>query len=202
MSDDEYKDVLIEAGVKDEPTPKKRGRPPKVASKPVSDISTDENLLINAQRQKLCCVIASGQSKMFLGKAFTIQEIEAMSHSDITKYCKYYESTYSKLISDEIVTKIIDVSSKIFSIFLPIDDCVKLSQDFKNDFLLTNAMRNLTGQIAYNYGPILALTSGSLTLGKHIKIKPTPDISKHEVKINPVVISTSEKKVIVHKPCT
>ena len=115
-------------------------------------------------RERLLCIIAAGQSKAFLGKKFTLEYIEKSTDKKIEKYYKIYESTYSSLVSDNIVNGVLFGISKIVGLVLPVHNVNKLSDDLKNNFLVTNQFKQLTGKLAYNYGPLLALTSGGVTI--------------------------------------
>ena len=163
----EINNVLIEAGIIDKESVKKpsRGRP----KKQKEELIVDEK--IEQYRSKLGCIIASGQSNAFLGKTFTLHDINNMSETDINKYYKLYESTYSTLVSDNIVDGFLNGSSKLFSFVLPIDDADRLSDDLKANFLVTTELKKLTGSLAYSFGPALALLSGGLTISKHIDLK-------------------------------
>ena len=174
----EINDVLIEAGIIDEEPVKKpnRGRP----KKKKIDTATVVDDKCEQYRSKLGCIVASGQSHAFLGKTFTLHDINNMSESDINKYYKLYESTYSTLVSDNIVDGFLNSSSKLASFVLPIDDANKLSDDLKSNFLLTSELKKLTGNLAYSFGPYLALMSGGLTVAKHIDLKK-PIVEKKEV---------------------
>ena len=133
-------------------------------------------------RERLLCIIASGQSKVFLGRNFTLDYIEKASDKEIEKYYKIYESTYSSLVSDNIVNGILIGFSKLVSLVLPVHDVNKLSDDLNNNFLVTSQFKQFTGKLAYSYGPILALTSGSFTILNNINFAkhycPTSDLNK------------------------
>ena len=162
----EINDVLTDAGII-EPTDKKkpsRGRPKKQKAEPIVDDKCEQ------YRSKLGCIVASGQSNAFLGKTFTLHDINNMSELDINKYYKLYESTYSTLVSDNIVDGFLNSSSKICSWVLPVDDANKLASDLRDNFLVTTELKKLTGNLAYSFGPFLALMSGGLTIAKHIEI--------------------------------
>ena len=197
----EVNQILQEAGIIDEePVGKrKRGRPKKKVIKETESIEPQpiESPSIEEYRSKLGCVVASGQSKAFIGKSFTIAEINNMSENDINKYYRLYESTYSTLVSDNIVNGFLDGSSKLFSYILPIDDASKLSTDLKSNFLVTSELRKLTGRLSFCFGPALALISGSFVISKHIELKAKPieilpDEVPNEESIEETVIITTK----------
>ena len=127
-----------------------------------------EPSVIIQHRERLLCLVAAGQSKAFLGKHFTLEYIERASDKEIEKYYKIYESTYSSLVSDNIVNGVLTGFSKLLGLVLPVNDVDKLSEDLKNNFLVTNQFRHFTGKLAYSYGPLLALTSGGFTILNNI----------------------------------
>ena len=151
-TDTEINDVLIEAGIIEEKSVKKpsRGRPKK---QKIQTTEKEDDDVTEQYRSKLGCVVASGQSNAFLGKTFTLHDINNMSETDINKYYKLYESTYSTLVSDNLVGGFLNTSSKLFSFILPIDSADKLSDDLKKKILVTTELKKLTGSLAYSFGP-------------------------------------------------
>ena len=45
-----------------------------------------------------------------------------------------------------------------------------MSDDYKADFVITNELKKVIGQLAYMFGPVLALVSGGLITAKHIQL--------------------------------
>lgn len=111
---------------------------------------------------------------MFLGKEFTLQELENLTEKEIDKYYTLYESTYSRLISDNLIKTSINCFSKLSSYIIPIDNEKQLSEDIQNNFLVSSELKKLTGSLAYNFGPILAVMSSAVDVASHIQLKKKP----------------------------
>ena len=131
-------------------------------------IPEPESSPVTKYKERLLCLVAAGQSKAFLGRNFTIDQIEKLSDKDIEKYYKIYDSTYSSLVSNNIVNGVLSGFSKLVGLIFPVHDADKLSNDLQNNFLVTSQFRNFTGKLAYHYGPLLALTASSIIILNNI----------------------------------
>ena len=128
-----------------------------------------EPSLVETKRQRIRNLVAAGQSKLFFGKDNTLDMVDKATEAQINKYFEVYESKYSSLVSDSLLEKILDLTGKGVSYVAPIDDSQELSNDYKSDFVLTNELKKVTGQLAYTFGPVLAAISASLITAKHVK---------------------------------
>ena len=124
---------------------------------------------VDSKRQRIRNIVAAGQCKLFFGREHTLAAIDKAPEKQINLMFEVYESKYSSLVSDSLLEKFLDLTGKGVSYVAPIDDSRELSNDYKTDFVLTNELKKVTGQLAYTFGPVLALMSVGLTTAKHIK---------------------------------
>ena len=146
-------EILKEAGMTP-PTP----APASVA---VSNLET--------KRERLLCVVASGQSKLFLGKDYSIDVVKKWNEKNVNLAFQIYETKFSSLVSENIMDNILDLTSKGLSYVAPVDSSQQLSVDLKKDFIVNSELRKVTGWVAYNFGPALAILSGGLITAKHLE---------------------------------
>ena len=123
---------------------------------------------VESKRQKLLCLVASGQCKEFLGKFYTQETIEKMKPEHVKKYYAIYETAFNARVSENIVKNIVSLASKGMGYLLPIDSTSELSDDLNNDFLVNSELKKFGGILAYTYGPLLAAVSASLITAKHV----------------------------------
>ena len=128
-----------------------------------------KNPQVEAKRQRIRNIVAAGQCEKFFGKKHTLAFVDKADEAVINKMFEIYESKYSSLVSDSILERFLDLTGKGVSYVAPIDDSRELSDDYKADFVITNELKRVTGQLAYMFGPVLALVSGGLITAKHIK---------------------------------
>ena len=123
---------------------------------------------IEQKRERLLYVVGSGQSNLFFGKVFTIEQVEKWDDKAVNKVFKIYEAKYSSLLSDSVTRSFIDLGATAIGRVVPIDDKDSYTTDLKKDFILNSELKKVTGRIAYTWGPLLALFSTGLITGKHL----------------------------------
>jgi len=133
-------------------------------------LETKSNFL-SKEYQALNIIISSGRSKEFLGRDFTVKDLDSMDPDRIDAYYKIYELNYANKVSESIITTVIAAYSKAINKVLPIDDVEKLQADLNNDYILTSELKVVTGTIAAACGKLMSLFSLGLITLKHIKIK-------------------------------
>ena len=124
---------------------------------------------VEEKRERLLCVVASGQSKVFLGKDVTLDTVKKWNEKQVNLAFQIYETKFSSLVSENIINSFLDLSSKGLSYVAPVDSTQQLSDDLKKDFIVNSELRKVTGWVAYNFGPALAILSGGLITAKHLE---------------------------------
>ena len=119
--------------------------------------------------QSLNIIISSGRAKEFLGRDITLKQLDSMGDDSLDAYYKIYELNYANKIGENIVSSIIGLYSSVVNKVLPIDDVNQLQRDLRDDYILTNELKNLTGGIAASWGKIMSLFTLSFITLKHTK---------------------------------
>ena len=129
----------------------------------------------NKYRTKLHCIVASGDSKSFLGKSYSLKDIDDMTDTEVERQFMIYQAAYCGRISDNLIETFLSCVSKAASYLIPIDNSKQLNTDLHSDYIITSELKNITGMIAYTLGPYLALVNTGLIIGQHVEInKKTP----------------------------
>ena len=122
-------------------------------------------------KEQLVILIASGKCKEFIGKSFTYQDIDNMTHSEIIKYYKIYETARSARINDALSETIIKGYSKMCSYVIPIKDENKLYNDLKSDYILMTEMNKWVGYFSLQLGGVMTLVSTGVITFSNLKTK-------------------------------
>ena len=140
-----------------------------------TDILNEERCInqysLKKSYQTLNIIISSGRSKEFLGRDFTLKDLDSMNGDRLEAYYKIYELNYANKIGESIITSMIAAYAKVVNKVLPIDDVEKLQEDLNSDYILTSELKNVTGTIAATCGKLMSLFSLSFITLKHIKVQ-------------------------------
>ena len=150
----------LEKNVDSELTKPKRGHKKKTDTK----MNQMEENDVRDKRERLVACVLSGNSKMYLGKEFTEQQINEMDCNNIMTLSNRYESVLSAQM-----TKSLDKSiySNIACSVLGIGNQQDLSNDLECDPFLNTAMQRFTCDLYYRFGAFLAPVSVGIITGKH-----------------------------------
>jgi hypothetical protein len=134
-----------------------------------------DTLCFSKSYQTLNILISSGRSKEFLGKNITLKDLDSMTGDQLDAFYKIYELNYADKINSNIINGIVDLYSRAVNRVLPIDDVEKLSQDLKNDYILTSELKNITAGVAAVCGKLMSVFSLGLITFKHLKVQTKPE---------------------------
>ena len=163
--DSEILDQLTDLGSNvDSEFPKpKRGR--KKKSDPKTNKMEDND--IRDKREMLVVCVLSGDSKMYLGKEYTEQQINEMDCNDVNTLLNRYESVLSAQMTKSLGKSVINLYSNIACSVLGIGNQQELSTDLECDPFLNTAMQRFTCDLYYRFGALLAPVSVGIIIGKH-----------------------------------
>ena len=82
--------------------------------------------------------------------------------SDIKLSCE-------KKVTGDLTDTVIEVGSKATSYILPIDDVDDLSNELKNNDVVTRNLSTFAGYLALNGGRFVALATALFIIAKHVK---------------------------------
>ena len=132
--------TILEKNVDSEATEPKRGRKKKANTK----MDEFEDNDIRDKRERLVACILSGNSKMYLGKEYSEQQINEMDCTNINMLLNRYESVLSAQMTKSLGKSIINLYSNIACSVLGVGNQQDLSDDLECDPFLNTAMQRFT----------------------------------------------------------
>ena len=155
--DSEILDQLtnLERDVNSAITKPKRGRKKKVDTK-INELEDND---IKDKRERLVTCVLSGNSKMYLGKEYTEQQINEMDCNSINTLLNRYESVLSAQMTKSLDKSVINLYSNVACSVLGVGNQQDLSDDLECDPFLSTAMQRFTCDLYYCFGALLAPVS-------------------------------------------
>ena len=163
--DSEILDQLTDLGrdVDSEFPKPNKGRKKKIDTK-MNELEDND---IRDKRERLVACILSGNSKMYLGKKYTEQQINEMDRKDVNTLLNRYESVLSAQMTKSLGKSIINLYSNLACSVLGVGNQQELSTELECDPFLNTAMQRFTCYLYYGFGALLALVSVGIITGKH-----------------------------------
>ena len=122
---------------------------------------------IRDKRERLVACVLSGNSKMYLRKEYTEQQINEMDCNSINTLINRYESVLSAQMTKSLGKSVINLYSNIACSVLKVGNQQELSADLERDPFLNTAMQRFTCDLYYRFGALLAPVSVGIITGKH-----------------------------------
>ena len=165
VMDSEILDQLtsLEQNVNSEVTKPKRGRRKKADPK-INELEDND---VRDKRERLVACVLSGNSKMYLGKEYTEQQINEMDCTNVNKLLNRYESVLSSQMTKSLGKSVINLYLNIACSVLGVGNQQELSTDLECDPFLNTALQRLTCDLYYRFGALLAPASIAIITGKH-----------------------------------
>ena len=163
--DSEILDQLtnLEKSVDSEVIKPKKGRKKKADTK----INEVEESDVRDKRERLVACVLSGNSKTFLGKEYTEQQINEMDCSNVNTLLNRYESVLSAQMTKSLGKSVINLYSNVACSVLGISNKQDLSDDLESDPFLNTALQRFTCDLYCRFGALLAPVSVGIITGKH-----------------------------------
>ena len=155
--------TILEKNVDSEVTKSERGRKKKIDPK----INEVEENNVRENREKLVACILSGNSKQYLGKECTEQQINEMDCTNVTTLLNRHESVLSAQMTKSLGKSVINLYSNITCSVLGVGNQQDLSDDLECDPFLNTAMQRFICDLYYHFGAFLAPVSVGIITGKH-----------------------------------
>ena len=153
----------LEKEVDSEVTKPKRGCRKKTDTK----INEEEENDVRDKRERLITCVLSGNSKQYLGKEYTVQQINEMDSNNINILSNRYESVLSAQMTKSLGKSVINLYSNVACTALGIGNQQDLSNDSECDPFLNTTMQRFTCDLYYPFGALLAPVSVGIITGKH-----------------------------------
>ena len=141
----------------------KRGRKKKADPK-MNELEDND---VRDKRERLVACILSGNSKMYLGKEYTEQQINEMDYNSINALLNRYKSVLSSQMTKSLGKSIINLHSNLACSLLGVGNQQDLSTDLECDPFLNTAMQRFTSDLYYRFGALLAPVSVGIITGEH-----------------------------------
>ena len=122
---------------------------------------------IQDKRERLVACVLFGNSKMYLGKEYTEQQINEMDYNSINTLLNRYESVLSAQMTKSLGKSIINLYSNLACSVLGVGNKQGLSTDLESNPFLNTALQRFTCDLCYRFGAMLAPVSVGIITGKH-----------------------------------
>ena len=121
----------------------------------------------DTKRQKLLECIPTGNSKLYLGKVYTEDQLAKLSEEEVEKLFNNYEAKLSGQMVKSLGKSIINMYSMGACSALGITNQEALSEDLENDPFLNSAIQRFTCELYYRFGSFLAPLSTGIITSRH-----------------------------------
>ena len=121
----------------------------------------------DTKRQKLLECVLTGNSKLYLGKAYTEDQLAKLNDEEVEKLFNNYKAKLSAQIVHSLGCSIINMYSMGACAALGISDQDALSEDLENDLFLNSALQRATCKLYYRFGSFLAPLSIGIIISRH-----------------------------------
>ena len=121
----------------------------------------------DSKRQKLLKCILTRNSKLYLGKVYTKDQIKKLSDEKVDKLFNNYEAKLSGQMIKSLGCSIINMYSMGACAALGISNQDALSEDLEPDPFLTSALQSFTCELYYRFNSFLAPLSVGLITSRH-----------------------------------
>ena len=118
----------------------------------------------DTKHQKLFECVLTGNSKLYLGKVYTEDQLAKLSEEEVEKLFNNYEAKLSGQMVCSLGCSIINMYSMGACAVLGISNQDALSEDLENNPFLNSALQRFTCELYYRFGSFLApLSAGIIT---------------------------------------
>ena len=117
--------------------------------------------------QKLLECVLTGNSKLYLGKVYTEDQLAKLSEEEVEKLFNNYEAKLSGQMVKSLGKSIINTYSMGACAALGITNQDALSEDLENDPFLNSALQRFTCELYYRFGSFLAPLSVGIITSRH-----------------------------------
>ena len=122
---------------------------------------------LDTKRQKLLECILTGNSKLYLGKVYTEEQLAKLNEEEVEKLFNNYEAKLSGQTVKSLGKSIINTYSMGACAALGITNQEALSKDLENDPSLNSALQRFTCKLYYIFGSFLAPLSVGILTSRH-----------------------------------
>ena len=121
----------------------------------------------DTKRQKLLECVLTGNSKLYLGKVYTEEQLAKLNEEEVEKLFNNYEAKLSGQMVKSLGKSIINIYSMGACSALGIRNQEALSEDLENDPFLNFALQRFTCELYYRFRLFLAPLSVGIITSRH-----------------------------------
>ena len=138
----------------------------KMAEELISNLGYENQQSDTKHQKQLECILA-GNSKLYLGKVYTEEQLAKLSKEEVEKLFHNYEAKLSGQMVKSLGKSIINMYSMGACSVLGTRNQEDLSEDLENDPFLNSALQRFTCELYYRFGSFLAALSLGLITSRH-----------------------------------
>ena len=135
--------------------------------KMAEDIFSGYDAQSDTKRQKLLECVLTRNSKLYLGKVYTEEQLKKLSEEEVEKLFNNYEAKLSGQMVKLLGKLIINMYLMGACAALGISDQDELSEDLENDPFLNSTLQRFTCKLYYRFGSFLAPLSIGIITSRH-----------------------------------
>ena len=121
----------------------------------------------DTKHQKLLECVLTGNSKLYLGKVYTEDQLAKRNEEEVEKLLNNYEAKLSGQMVKSLGRSIINMHSMGACSVLGIPNQEALSEDLGNDPFLNSALQRFTCELYYRFDSFLAPLSIGIIMSRH-----------------------------------
>ena len=121
----------------------------------------------HTKHKKLLECILTGNSKLYLGKVYTEEQLTKLNEEEVEKLFNNYKARLSGQMVKSLGKSIINMYSMGACSVLGITNQEALSEDLENDPFLNSALQRFTCELYYRFGSFLAPLSVGIITSRH-----------------------------------
>ena len=121
----------------------------------------------DTKRQKLLECVLTGNSKLYLGKVYTEEQLAKLNKEEVEKLFNNYEAKLSGQMVKSLGRSIINMYSMGACAALGITNQEALSEDLEKDPFLNSALQRFTCELYYRLESFLAPLSTGIITSRH-----------------------------------
>ena len=139
----------------------------------------------DTKQQKLLECVLTRNSKLYLGKVYTENQLAKLTEEEVENLFNNYEAKLSGQMVHSLEYSIINMYSMGACAVLGINNQEALSEDLENDPFLNSALQRFTCELYYRFGSFLAPLSIGIITSRHYLYEcngptgPTPTAHKN-----------------------
>ena len=122
---------------------------------------------LDSKWQKLLECVLTGNSKLYLGKVYTEDQLAKLNEEEVEKLFNNYEAKLSSQMVKSSGHSVINMYSMGACAALGISNQDALGEDLENDPFLNSALQRATCELYYRFGSFLAPLSVRIITSRH-----------------------------------